>query len=130
MDRPPEIRRFASFGGVACLVNAAATMLLMDFNRRAVLGGLISVALVIGMILWVTLGRSALGRVAVTIWLAFITGSGLGSYALLLAGHRLAAMDPALHVFSLVTIAANCLALYFLWTATATAWLQKEADIS
>jgi len=34
MERPQEIRRFVAFGTIACLINAAATMLMMDFNLR------------------------------------------------------------------------------------------------
>jgi len=130
MERPQEIRRFAAFGIVACLVNAAATMLMMHFYLRAVAGAMVSVSIVVGLILWVLLGRSMIARVVVTIWLAFVTGSGIASYVILLALGRLATMAPGVHLSSLLTIMANIVALYFLWSPPSTAWLEKRTGNS
>ena len=130
MERPQEIRRFAAFGIVACLVNAAATMLMMHFYLRAVAGAMVSVSIVVGLILWVLLRRSMIARVVVTIWLAFVTGSGIASYVILLALGRLATMAPGVHLSSLLTIMANIVALYFLWSPPSTAWLEKRTGNS
>ena len=130
MDRPQEISRFAALAAVACLVNASATLLLMDFNLRAGAGSALGVAIVLGLVAWVVLARSLIARVILTIWLAFLTGAGIASYAILIVQHRISVMNPTIHVLSLITILANIFALYFLWTAASTAWLQKEADAS
>ena len=125
MQRPQEIRRFAALAVVACLVNASASLLLMDFNLRAAAGGLVGIGIVTGLVAWVFFARSPIGRVSVTIWLAFVTGAALASYAVLLVQHRVSAMSPAIHVLSLITIVANVFALYSLWTAASTAWLAR-----
>jgi len=130
MDRPRDIGRFAVLAAIACLVNAGATLLLVDFNLRAGAGSALGVAIVLGLVAWVVLARSLIARVILTIWLAFLTGAGIASYGLLIAQHRTSVMNPAVHALSLVTILANILALYFLWTAASTAWLQRQADAS
>lgn len=130
MEKPREIEWFAVAGVIACLANAGATLLMMDFSPRALMSALISVAIVVGLILWVRLMRSTIGRIVATIWLAFITGAAIASYAILLAQQRTAVMSPIVHALSVVVIAANCLALYFLWRRPSTAWLQKNANAS
>jgi len=130
MDRPRDISRFAALAAIACLVNAGATLLLVDFNLRAGAGSALGVAIVLGLVAWVVLARSLIARVILTIWLAFLTGAGIASYGLLIAQQRTSVMNPTIHALSLVTIVANILALYFLWTAASTAWLQKQADAS
>lgn len=128
MDRPQEISRFAVLAVAACLVNASATLLLMDFNLRAGAGSLIGVAIVMGLVAWVLLARSAIARVILTIWLAFIAGAAIASYVVLIVQHRIWAMSMTVHVLSLITIAANVFALYFLWTARSTAWLNSGSE--
>jgi hypothetical protein len=130
MERPQEIRRFAALAVVACLVNASATLLLMHFNLRAGAGSLIGVAIVVALVTWVLLGRSGIARLILTIWLAFVTGGALASYVVLIAQHRISVINPAVHALSLATIAANIFALYFLWAAASTTWLQKQVDAS
>jgi hypothetical protein len=130
MDRPQEISRFAALAAVACLVNASATLLLMDFNLRAGAGSALGVAIVLGLVAWVVLARSLIARTILTIWLAFVTGAGIASYGVLLVQQRISVMSPTIHVLSLVTILANIFALYFLWTAPSTAWLERRADAS
>jgi hypothetical protein len=130
MERPQEIGRFAATAVVACLVNASATLVLMDFNLRAAAGSGIGVAIVVGLVAWVVLARSLIARVILTIWLAFVTGAGIASYAVLLVQQRISVMNPTIHVLSLITILANIFALYFLWTAASTAWLERQADAS
>ena len=125
MEKPQEIDRFATLAVLASLVNAIATMLVAHLAPRAVFGGLIGMVIVIGLVLWVRLGRSAIGRVVVTIWLAFITGAALASYAFLLVQHRVSLMSPTVHVLSLITILSDCFALYFLWTTPVSAWLSR-----
>ena len=130
MERPQEIIRFAVLAAVACLVNAGATLLLVDFNLRAGAGSALGVAIVLGLVAWVVLARSPVARVVLTIWLAFLTGAAIASYIVLIVQHRVAVMNPTIHVLSLITILANIFALYFLWTAASTTWLQKQADAS
>jgi hypothetical protein len=127
VDRPQEIERFATMAVLACVVNAVATLHMMGLAPRAVAGALLGVAIVVGLVLWVRQRRSVIGRVVVTIWLAFLTGAALASYAILLAQHRASLMSPTVHVLSLITILSDCFALYFLWTKPASAWL-KRAD--
>jgi len=130
MERPQEIIRFAVLAAVACLVNASATLLLVDFNLRAGAGSALGVAIVLGLVAWVVLARSPVARVVLTIWLAFLTGAAIASYVVLIAQHRIAVMNSTVHVLSLITILANIFALYFLWTAASTTWLQKQVDAS
>jgi uncharacterized membrane protein len=129
VDKPREIDRFATMAVLACVVNAFATLLMMGFAPRAVAGALIGVAIVVGLVLWVRQRRSVIGRVVVTIWLAFLTGAALASYAVLLVQHRASLMSPTVHVMSLITIVSNCFALYFLWTRAASAWLNQAGKI-
>lgn len=130
MERPRDIEFFAVTGVIACLANAGASMVMMDFSPRVLMSALLSVAIVVGLVLWVRLARSTIGRLVATIWLAFVTGAAIASYAILLVQHRAAVMSPVVHALSLFMIAANCLALYFLWREPSTAWLQKNADAS
>ena len=130
MEKPQEIIRFGTLSAIACLVNGSATLLLVHFNLRGAVGALVSVAIIVALIGWVLAGRSAIARMVTTIWLAFITGAALASYAIMLVQHRTASMSPTIHVLSLITIVANLFALYFLWTAASTAWLQNRADAS
>jgi len=76
------------------------------------------------------LGRSIVARVVVTIWLAFVTGSAIASYVILLVMGRLATMGAGTHFSSLLTILADIFALYFLWSAPSTAWLEKRTGVS
>ncbi len=129
MARPSEINRFATMAVLACLVNAVATLQVMGLAPRAVAGALLGVAIVVGLVLWVRQRRSAIGRVMATIWLAFLTGASLASYAVLLVQHRAFLMSPTVHVLSLITIVSNCFALYFLWTKAAGAWLNRAERV-
>jgi len=128
MDKPQQIVRFATFGIVACAINAAATMMMMHFTLRAVAGAMVGVAIVTGLILWVLLGRSTIARLVVTIWLAFVTGSAIASYAILLVMGRLGTIAAGTHLSSLLTILANIFALYFLWSRPSTEWLEKRVS--
>jgi hypothetical protein len=83
---------------------------------------------VVGLILWVLLGRSKIGRVVLTIWLAFVVGSGIASFGILLAMHRLGTMAPGVRVLSLITIAGYIFALYFLWSRPSTAWIDAREN--
>jgi hypothetical protein len=130
MDKPQEIKRFATMAVIACLINTIANMRLMNFELWPVLISLAGMAALIGLILCVAIGRSAIARVVVTIWIAFVAGSGFATYALLLVQHQLATLDPGTHVFSLIAILADCFALYFVWTAQSSAWLQKRSSPS
>jgi hypothetical protein len=130
MEKPQEISRFATMAVVACLVNAVASMRLMNFQLQPMAMSLAGAAILIGVILWVAIARSLIGRVVVTIWIAFVAGSGFATYVLLLTQSRLATLDPITHLLSLIAILADCFALYFLWAAPSTAWLQGKSDAS
>lgn len=127
MGKPREISRFATLALIACLINLVSTLTVLDFARQAWLASGLGAAIAIGFILWVALGRSLIGRLIVTIWLAFGIGAGLAGYAMMLAAHRPTAMGPLLHVLSVVTILLNCVALFFLWSRPSTAWLRRAA---
>lgn len=129
MEKPREIDRFATMAVLACVVNAVATLHMVGLAPRAAAGASLGVAIVVGLALWVRQRRSVIGRVVVTIWLAFLTGAALASYAVLLVQHRASLMSPTVHVLSLITIVSNCFALYFLWTKAASAWISRVDKI-
>jgi hypothetical protein len=129
MERPQEIVRFAALAVVASLINFVATSLLTHFASRGLVGAAIGVAIIVGLVSWVVRGRSAVGRAALTIWLAFGVGSSLASYVFLLVTHHANVMSPSVQTLSLITILANCVALIFLWSRASTAWLQKRTDL-
>ena len=128
MDRPREISRFAGLALAACLINVGSTLMVLDFAQKGLVATGIGALIAIGLILWVVLLRSLIGRVVLTIWLGFGVGAGLAGYAMILLAHQAVAMSPLVHALSLVTLALNCVALYFLWSRPATAWLQTPAD--
>jgi len=128
MDRPREIGRFAALALAACLINVVSTLLAVNFAPKGILAAGIGASIAIGLILWVALGRSLVGRIVLTIWLAFGIGAGLASYVLILIAHRIGAMSPEVHGLSLVTILLNCIALFFLWQRGSTAWLQAKSS--
>lgn len=130
MNRPQEIGRFATFAVVASLINFAATLLLADFATRALIGAAMGAALVIVLMTWTVKGRSVIGRLVITVWLAFGIGGSLASYAYLLATHMAAIMSPGVQALSLLATVANIVALLFLWSPAATAWLQKQREPS
>lgn len=127
MQKPPAIIRFASLAAAACLINVVTTLIVLDFARKGWLGTGLGAAITLGLILWIVLGRSLIGRLILTIWLAFGIGAGLTAYVMMLYTHRLGAMSPMIHALSVATILLNGLALFFLWTRVSTAWMQTKA---
>ncbi len=128
MERPPQIVRFAIIAVVASLTNFAATLLLTEFTTRALVMAAIGVALVLGLVIWTVKGRNPIGRLVLTIWLAFGIGGSLASFAYLLATHMTTIMSPGVQALSLLATLANIVALLFLWSPPATAWLQKQPE--
>jgi len=128
MGRPAEIDRFAAIAVGGSLVNALATALAAHFATRALIAVPMGVVIVLGLVAWVMRGRSRVGRLALTVWLAFGLGATLASYVFLLVRHQTGLMSPAVQTLSLVTVVANCFALLFLWSRNATAWLQGSAE--
>jgi hypothetical protein len=130
MERPQQINRFATCAVLASLINFAGTSLLADGAARALIGAAMGVVLILGLVAWTVRGRSAIGRLALTIWLAFGIGASLASYAYLLATHMATIMSPGVQALSLLATVANIVALTFLWSRPATAWLQKQPEPS
>jgi hypothetical protein len=123
MDRPREIRRFRMLALTACLINVATTLIVLNFAVGSLAGAAIGAAISIGLILWISRGRSLIGRVLLTIWLAIGIVGAVASYALILFSYHQTTMSPAVNGLSLISLALNCAALVFLWSRAATAWL-------
>jgi hypothetical protein len=130
MEKPREIVRFATLTVVASLINFAATALATQFTSHALVGAAVGIAIIVGLTGWIVKGRSAIGRVVLTIWLAFGIGSTLASYVYLAVTHRIDVMSPGVQTLSLISMVANGFALFFLWARASTSWLQKKADAS
>ena len=129
MGRPAEIDRFAAIAVGAGLVNALATALAAHFATRALIAMPMGILIVFGLVAWIVRRRSRVGRLALTVWLAFGLGATVASYAFLLVSHQTGLMSPAVQTLSLVTVVANCFALLFLWSRNATAWLQGSKEL-
>ena len=130
MEKPQQISRFATFAIVASLINFTATAVLTQFAARGVIGAAIGVTIILGMVAWIVRGRSAIGRLALTAWLVFGIGASLASYAYMLIKHHTDVIGPGVQTLSLVTIAANIVALIFLWSRASTAWLENRPEPS
>jgi uncharacterized membrane protein len=126
MQKPREIGRFAALALTACLINVVSTLMVLNFARRGWLATAIGAGIVIGLILWVAVGRSLMARLVLTIWLAFGVGAGIAGYAMILVTHSHVTMSPLVHALSVATIALNCVALFFLWSKPSTSWLQTK----
>jgi len=130
MEKPREIARFAILVVIASLINFAATAMLSHFASRGLIGASLGIAIIVGLTAWIVKGRSAIGRLVLTIWLAFGIGSSTASYIYLLVVHRADVMSPSVQTLSLITIVANCFALILLWSRASSAWLQKQPEPS
>jgi hypothetical protein len=130
VDRPREINRFAAFAVAACLINVVSTLMVLDFAKAGVAGTAVGATIAVCLILWAARRGSMIGRVAVTIWLGLQVGAGLAGYAMILLTHHAATMSPVVHGLSLVTLAFNCLALKYVWSRAASAWVQRGRPIS
>ena len=128
MGRPREIDRFAGIAVGASLANAFGTLLAAQFATRALIAAPVGIIIILGLVAWIARGRSRVGRLALTVWLAFGLGATLASYIFLLVRHRTGIISPAVQALSLVTMIANCSALVFLWSRNATAWLLGPAE--
>ena len=124
MGRPREIGRFAALALTAFILNAASTLEVFGFSAKGWLASLIGAAIIGGLILWVVLGRSAVGRLVATIWVAFRIGANLAGYAMILVTHVATTMGLAAHALSIAAILFDCAGLFYLWSRASTAWLQ------
>jgi len=129
MGRPAAINRFAAIAVGASLVNAFGTMSAAQFVTRALIAAPLGIVIVAGLVGWIVRGRSRVGRLALTVWLAFGLGATLASYAFLLIQHRTGIMSPMVQTLSLVSMVANCFALFFLWSRNASAWLEELTEL-
>jgi len=129
MGKPAEINRFAAIAVGASLVNAFGTMAAAHFATRALIAAPVSIVIVAGLAAWIMRGRSRIGRIVLTVWLAFGLGATLASYVFLLVRHQTGLMSPLVQTTTLITMAANCFALLFLWSRNATAWLQGVTEL-
>lgn len=128
MDRPREIGRFAALALTAFILNAVSTLEVFGFSAKGWLASLIGAAIVGGLILWVVLGRSAVGRLVATIWIAFRIGANLAGYAMILFTHVATTVGLAAHALSIAAILFDGMGLFYLWSRASTAWLQSGAE--
>lgn len=127
MDRPREIGRFVALALSALISNIASTLLTFGLAGNAWLGCILGAAITGGLVLWVLVGRSLIGRLFATIWIAFHVGANLAAYAWLLSTHGETRMGPAAHVFNIAASLIDSVGLFYLWSRASTAWLQAGA---
>jgi hypothetical protein len=118
--------RFAALALTAFILNAVSTLEAFGFSAKGWLAALIGAAIIGGLILWVVVGRSAVGRLVATVWIAFRVGANLAGYAMILFTHVATTMGPASHVLSIAAILIDGAGLFYLWLRASTAWLQAR----
>jgi len=124
VDRPRAIGRFEALALMACLVDIIATLAAVHLATKGVLSAVVGSAIAFALILWVSRGRSLIGRIMLTIWLALGIIADIASYALLLAGGNFGNTNLLLLALSLAGFGLNCAALFFVWAPASTAWLR------
>jgi hypothetical protein len=124
MHRPRKIRRFAALALSALICNVASTLLTFGLAGNAWLGCIFGAAITGALVLWVLVGRSLVGRLFATIWIAFHIGANLAAYAWLLSTHSQTGMGPAAHVFNIAASLIDGVGLFYLWSRGSTDWLQ------
>ena len=129
MDKPREIVRFQLLALAGCLINAVVALIVLHFALAAVLGVALGVVITVGLVLWVVLGRSFIARIMLTIWLAYGIVATLVRYAAFL-GQYSVPLNPLILGVSLVTLALNAVALFFLWSRPASLWLLAKKDVA
>ena len=130
MDRPQQIFRFAGLALAASLINALSTVAFLNAGPAGLIGSTIGFAIVAALVFWVWRGRSALGRLALTVWLAFGVGASLAGFGLMLFSAHAVELGKSVHVLGMIAVMLNLGALACLWSRPATAWLQKQARVS
>ena len=128
MDRPWEIGRFAALALAAFIANAISTFEVFGFSAKGWLASLIGAAIIGSLILWVIWGRSDVGRLFATVWIAFHVGARLAGYATALLTHLPTRMDAVSHAFSIAAILLDSAGLFYLWSRASTAWLRAGRD--
>jgi len=126
VDRPRAIGRFEALALMACLVDIIATLAAVHLASKGVLSAVVGSAIAFALILWVSRGRSLIGRIFLTIWLALGIIADIAGYALLLTGGNFGNTNLILLALSLAGFALNCAALFFAWAPASTAWLRVK----
>jgi hypothetical protein len=126
MTRPREIGRFEMMALAACIVDVVATLIAIHFLTKGIVTAAIGSAIAAALILWVSRGRSLIGRVVLTIWLGLGIAANVFAYGATLLAGRLAHADPTLLGLSLIGFALNCVALVFVWSRPSTEWLRTK----
>lgn len=126
MARPREIGRFEALALAACGLDVMASLIAIHFLAKGILTAAIGLIIAVALILWVSRGRSLIGRSVLTVWLGLgISANAFAYVATLLAGN-LARANPILLTLSLVGLALNCAALFFAWSRPSTEWLRTK----
>ena len=126
MGRPREIGRFEALALAACLLDVIASLIAIHFLAKGVLTATIGLVVAVALIVWVSRGRSLIGRFVLTVWLGLgISANAFAYVTTLLAGH-LGQANPTLLTLSLVGLALNCTALFFAWSRSSTEWLRTK----
>jgi len=130
MERPQQIFRFAGLALAASLINALSTVAFLNAGPAGLIGSAIGFGIVAALVAWIWRGQSLLGRLALTIWLAFGVGASLAGFGLMLFSDHAVELRKGVHVLGMIAVLLNLGALAYLWSGPATAWLQKEARAS
>ena len=124
VDRPREIGRFEALALIGCLVDVVATLIAVHLAAKGVLSAVVGSAIALALILWVSRGRSLIGRIMLTIWLALGIIADIAGYALVLTGGHFGNTNLLLLALSLAGFGLNCAALFFAWAPASTVWLR------
>lgn len=123
MARPREIILFTGLALGACLLNIISTLIVTRFAQVGINGAMLGLMITALLLFWTVRGRSLAGRLVATAWLAFAIITSIVGFAMILSTHQQSTMSAPVMIVSLISLALNCAALFFLWTRVSTDWL-------
>jgi hypothetical protein len=128
VERPRQIGRFEAFALSACAIDIVATLTAIHRVPKGILSAVVGSVIAVLLILWVSRGRSLIGRIALTIWLALGIIANIATYTAIVSAGRLAHPNPTLLALSLIGFTLNIVALVFAWSPASTSWLRTKAS--
>lgn len=130
-ERPRAINRFEALWLTAAALDLASALRFIAHDERgdamsARIGGLLGIGITILLVLAVSRQRIPIARIALTVW--FMLGLSLIVGGTILLNRFF--LTTGFSRIWLVAVAASAglklVALYFLWTSAASAWLAEE----
>lgn len=129
-SRPPEIKRFEVLWLTAVALDLASALHFYAQEQTgdmtsAKIGGMLGIGITVLLVLAVSRQAIWFARIALTAWL--LIGLCLVLGGMILLGRSFAETFTTIgFVTIMATTGLKLVALYFLWTSAASAWLAKE----